>query len=251
MDSPLFLQLLLIVAAPFIGSFLGVVIDRLPAGRPIVVARSACRHCKATLGARDLIPLLSWLLSRGRCRHCGREIGLFPPMVELAALGIAVWSVALLPGWIAAAGAAFGWVLLVLAWIDQRTFLLPDALVLPLIPAGLLVAWLIDPALLPDHLIGAAAGFAVFAAVAWGYRALRGRDGLGGGDVKLLGALGAWVAWQGLPTVVLYAAVSGLLWVLVLSALGKRVHLGRRIPFGLHLCIGGWLVWLYGPLLAS
>jgi leader peptidase (prepilin peptidase)/N-methyltransferase len=128
---------------------------------------------------------------------------------------------------------------------------LPDALVLPLIPAGLLVAWLIDPALLPDHLIGAAAGFAVFAAVAWGYRALRGRDGLGGGDVKLLGALGAWVAWQGLPTVVLYAAVSGLLWVLVLSALGKRVHLGRRIPFGLHLCIGGWLVWLYGPLLAS
>jgi leader peptidase (prepilin peptidase) / N-methyltransferase len=251
MDSQLALQVSLIVAAPFIGSFLGVVIDRLPAGRPIVLARSACRHCQATLGGRDLIPLLSWLLSRGRCRHCGRDIGLFHPMVELAALAIAVWSVALLPGWIAAAGAAFGWTLLVLAWIDQRTFLLPDVLVLPLAAAGLLVAWLIDPALLLDHVIGAAAGFAVFAAVAWGYRMLRGRDGLGGGDVKLLGALGAWVAWQGLPTVVLYAAVSGLLWVLVLSALGKRVHLGRRIPFGLHLCIGGWLVWLYGPLLGS
>jgi leader peptidase (prepilin peptidase)/N-methyltransferase len=250
MDSSLIYQLTLIAAAPFIGSFLGVVIDRLPAGRPIVLARSACRHCKATLAVRDLIPLLSWLLSRGKCRYCGRDIGLFYPMVELAALGVAVWSVAVLPGWIAAAGAALGWVLLTLAWIDQRTFLLPDVLVLPLVPAGLLVAWLINPALLLDHIIGAAAGFAVFAAVAWAFRMLRGREGLGGGDVKLLGALGAWVAWQGLPTVVLYAAVSGLLWVLVLSALGKRVHLGRRIPFGLHLCIGGWLVWLYGPLLA-
>jgi leader peptidase (prepilin peptidase)/N-methyltransferase len=244
-------QILLIVAAPFIGSFLGVVIERLPAGRPILLGRSACRHCQATLGARDLVPLLSWLMSRGRCRHCGAEIGLFHPMIELAALAVVLWSVAVLPGWIAVAGAAFGWALLVLAWIDQRTFLLPDVLVLPLAAAGLVVSWLIDPALLVDHVIGAVAGFAVFAAVAWGYRALRGREGLGGGDVKLLGALGAWVAWQGLPTVVLYAALSGLAWALVLAALGKRVHLGRRIPFGLHLCIGGWLVWLYGPLLAQ
>jgi leader peptidase (prepilin peptidase)/N-methyltransferase len=251
MDIALPLQLSLIVAAPFIGSFLGVVIDRLPAGRPIVLARSACRHCKATLGVRDLIPLLSWLLSRGKCRHCSRHIGLFYPLVELAAPWIAVWSLAILPGWIAAAGTVFGWMLLTLAWIDQRTFLLPDVLVLPLVPAGLLIAWLIDPTLLLDHLIGAAAGFAVFATLAWGYRVLRGREALGGGDMKLLGALGAWVAWQGLPTVVLYAALSGLLWALVLSALGKRMHLGRRIPFGLHLCIGGWLVWLYGPLLAQ
>jgi leader peptidase (prepilin peptidase) / N-methyltransferase len=251
MDFPLAWQLSLIVAAPFVGSFLGVVVDRLPAGRPIVLGRSACRHCKATLAVPDLIPLFSWLMSRGKCRHCGRDIGLFHPMIELAATGIAIWSAAVLPGWIAAAGVAFGWVLLALAWIDQRTFLLPDVLVLPLIPAGLLVAWLIDPTLLRDHVIGAAAGLLLFAAVAWIYRNLRRRNGLGGGDVKLLGALGAWVAWQGLPTVILYAALSGLLWELALAARGKRMHLGRRIPFGLHLCIGGWLVWLYGPLVGN
>jgi leader peptidase (prepilin peptidase)/N-methyltransferase len=81
MDSQLVIQMSLIVAAPFIGSFLGVVIERLPAGRPILLARSACRHCKATLGVRDLIPLLSWLTSLGKCRHCGGEIELFHPMV--------------------------------------------------------------------------------------------------------------------------------------------------------------------------
>jgi leader peptidase (prepilin peptidase) / N-methyltransferase len=248
MTPPTLSPAILLLAAPFVGSFLGVLVKRLPARRPVAIGRSVCDHCHRTLGWRDLIPLVSWASTRGRCRHCRQAIGLFYPAVELAALAIAVWALLVLPGWIVWAGAMLGWALLTLTWIDQEHYLLPDVITLPLALAGLAVAWLIDPATLLDHVIGAAAGFATFTALAWGYRALRRRDGLGAGDAKLLGALGAWVGWQGLPTVVLYAAVSGLALALILAARGRRLELGHRLPFGPHLCLGGWLVWLYGPL---
>lgn len=242
---------ILIAISPFVGSFIGTVIARLPEKRPILVGRSECPHCHRTLGWRDLIPIVSWLAARRRCRHCGSAIAAFYPAVEVAALAVALWSVAVTPGWIAWAGAGLGWTLLALAWIDQRHFLLPDALTLPLAVAGLLVPWLIAPYLLQHHLIGMAAGYLAFAGIAWLYRRWRGRSGLGLGDAKLLGALGAWVAWPGLPTVVVYAALSGLVMVLVLAVCGQRIEPGRRLPFGPHLCLGGWLVWLYGPLLMS
>jgi leader peptidase (prepilin peptidase)/N-methyltransferase len=250
MIPPAVSSVILLLAAPFVGSFLGVLVKRLPASRPVALGRSVCDHCRQTLGWRDLIPLISWALTHGRCRHCRQLIGPFYPAVELLALAIALWALLVLPGWIAWAGAALGWALLTLAWIDQDHFLLPDVITLPLAVAGLAVAWLIDPAVILDHLIGAAAGFVLFTAIAWFYRALRHRDGLGGGDAKLLGALGAWVGWQGLPTIVLYAAVSGLALALILAARGRRVELGHRLPFGPHLCLGGWLVWLYGPLVS-
>jgi leader peptidase (prepilin peptidase)/N-methyltransferase len=137
--------LLLIFAAPCVGSFLGVVIERLPAERPILWGRSACDHCGARLGARDLVPLASWALARGRCRHCGGRLSLFYPAIELAALAVALWSLAVLPGWLAWAGSALGWTLLALAVIDARHMILPNELSLPLIPAGLAVAWALDP----------------------------------------------------------------------------------------------------------
>lgn len=242
-------SVLLVAAAPFVGSFLGVLIKRLPSGQPVVLARSVCPHCRRALAPRDLIPIVSWLAARGRCRHCGRRIGAFYPAVELAALLVALWSLAVLPGWLAWAGAVLGWTLLALAWIDWEHYLLPDALTLPLAAAGLAVAWLNDPGSVPHHLIGAAAGFAAFAMLGWLYHALRRRRGIGGGDVKLMAALGAWVAWPGLPTIVVYAALSGLALVLVQAARGRPIALGHRLPFGPHLCLGGWLVWLYGPLL--
>jgi leader peptidase (prepilin peptidase) / N-methyltransferase len=248
MIRPAVSSVILLLAAPFIGSFLGVLIKRLPAGRPVALARSACDHCRRALGWRDLIPVISWVLTQGRCRHCRQRIGLFYPAVELAAVGIALWALLVLPGWIAWAGAALGWTLLTLAWIDQEHFLLPDVITVPLAVAGLAIAWLIDPTTILDHVIGAAAGFVLFSVMAWLYRALRHRDGLGGGDAKLLGALGTWVGWQGLPTIVLYAAVSGLALALILAARGRHIELGHRLPFGPHLCLGGWLVWLYGPL---
>jgi len=245
---PILSPVVLLLVAPFIGSFLGVLIKRLPAERAIMVARSACDHCQRTLAWHDLVPFVSWHIARGHCRYCGRAIDRFYPMVELAAFGIALMSVLLLPGWIAWAGAGFGWALLTLARIDQEHYFLPDAITLPLTLAGLAMAWLIDAPTLLDHVIGAVAGFGFFMGVAWLYRLLRRRDGLGGGDAKLLGALGAWVAWQGLPTVILYAAASGLALTLALAARGRRLELGHRMPFGPHLCLAGWLVWLYGPL---
>ena len=248
MPLPIPLPVLLLVAAPFVGSFLGVLIRRLPAGKPTLIARSVCDHCQRTLGFRDLLPIVSWVSARGRCRYCKAAIGLFYPAVELAAFAVALWAVLVLPDWIAWAGAAFGWGLLTLAWIDQEHFFLPDVVTLPLGLVGLAVAWLIDPGTFFNHLIGAAVGFALFAGLARLYHRLRRREGLGEGDAKLLGTLGAWVAWQGLPTVILYAAVSGLVLALLLMVRGRHLELGLRLPFGPHLCLGGWLVWLYGPL---
>ncbi len=240
--------IMLLVAAPFIGSFVGVLIKRLPLETPVILTRSECDFCHQKLAWRDLIPFWSWLSTRGRCRHCAQALGWFYPAVELSALAVALWAGLVAPGWIAWAGAGLGWTLLALAWIDEEHGYLPDVLTLPLGIGGLIVAWFIEPDRLPSHLIGAAAGFAVLACAAWLYRALRHRDGLGPGDAKLLGALGAWVAWQGLPTVIIYAAASGLILVAIRAMRGRRTKLDERLAFGPHLCIGGWLVWLYGPL---
>lgn len=241
----------LLLSAPFIGSFLGVLIDRLPNGQRVVFDRSHCSDCLHVLNPRDLIPLLSGVLSGGRCRYCGSRIGARYPAIELAALGIAVWSVIVLPGWLALAGCGLGWVLLTLAVIDFRSFLLPDQLTLPLIAAGVLVAWLNHPATLSDHVAGAVIGLIGFLAVGLLYRRMRSREGLGMGDAKLLAAAGSWVAWQGLPSVVLYGAVSGLALVLGRSLMGHRLSAAEPIPFGPHLCLGAWLVWLYGPVVPA
>ncbi|HXC56396.1 MAG TPA: A24 family peptidase [Rhizomicrobium sp.] len=239
---------ILIVAAPFVGSFLAVALLRLPQRRGIVAGRSACDDCGHVLGPLELVPLLSFAVQRGRCRHCGARIDPLQPALEAAALAVAVWAACVTPGWIAVASCGLGWCLLTLAAIDGRTGLLPDVLTLPLLAAGLLVAWLIDPAALAAHAIGAAAGFAGFAALAEIYRRLRGRDGLGLGDAKLLAAAGAWLAWPALPSVVLFAAIVGLLFVLARRVSGKPVDAAGRIAFGPALAAATWIVWLYGPL---
>ncbi|HET6469542.1 MAG TPA: A24 family peptidase [Geminicoccaceae bacterium] len=238
------------LVAPFVGSFLGLLIVRLPIGEGVVWERSACRGCKGRLGARDLVPLLSWLWARGRCRYCGARIGWFYPGIELAALAVALWAAALTSGWVFWASCGLGWTLLALAAIDYRHLILPDALTLPLVPAGLAVAWLIDPAMLPHHMFGAVAGFVGFALVGWVYARLRGREGLGLGDAKLLAAAGAWVSWTGLPSVVLLAGVVGLAGVLAAGAAGRGGGLGaeRAIAFGPCLALATWLVWLHGPI---
>ena len=128
-----------IVAAPIVGSFLGVLVLRLPAGRPFALARSACPHCGTTLGAADLVPLASWVVLRGRCRHCSAALGAFYPGIEIAAVGIAAWATLALPGSLVWIGCILGWMLLAAALIDFRHLILPDALVLPLIPAGIVL----------------------------------------------------------------------------------------------------------------
>jgi len=241
-------RLLLLLSAPFIGSFIGVVAERWPKGETIVFGRSHCTHCGHVLGLRDLIPLASWLAARGRCRYCSGRISIWYPAVEILALAIAIWSLAVMPAPLAWIGCFFGWTLLALAIIDLRWFQLPNALTAPLAVAGLATMGLYRLEIPLDQLIGAVLGYGSMSAVAWLYRRYRGQEGLGAGDASLFGVLGAWVGWQGLATVLLYAGISGLLVLALQARAGSAITFTTRIPFGPHLCLGGWLVWLYGPL---
>lgn len=164
----------------------------------------------------------------------------------MAAMGVAVWSALALTGWSMVAGCLLGWTLLTIALVDARRLIVPDALSLPLLLAGLGLAimWNSGPA---DALLGAGIGYASFVLLAWAYQALRGVPGLGLGDAKLMGAAGAWVGWQGLPSVVLIGALAGLAGALAIGAADRD----RRIPFAPSLCLGFWLVWLYGPVMVG
>ena len=241
--------LLPVLAAPFVGSFLCLVIVRLPVGGNVVFGRSTCVTCGHTLGPTDMVPLLSWLVCRGRCRHCGARVSMFYPGVELAALAISIWAAMVVGGWLLWASSILGWSLLAVAVIDWRHKLLPDGLTLPLIVLGLGTAYWANPANITDHLTGALGGFAAFAAIAWAYRRLRGRQGLGLGDAKLLAAAGAWTSWTGLPSVVLIGALTALGLALVGTARGDALRATTELAFGPHLALGTWLVWLYGPIM--
>jgi leader peptidase (prepilin peptidase)/N-methyltransferase len=237
-----------ILAAPLIGSFLGVLIRRLPAGEPVALARSHCESCGRTLTPRELVPLWSYLAQRGRCRGCRAAIAPFHLAVEVAAVAVALW--AALPGtatpiqlW---ADCVLGWSLLALAWIDWQHMRLPDALTLPLLLAGLAATALIEPAEMTGHALGAALGWAGLRGLGAAYRRLRGYSGLGEGDAKLLAAGGAWLGWQALPTVLLLAALGGLLFAVALRLRGGALGWRSRIAFGPWLALGIWLVRLYG-----
>lgn len=240
-----------IIAAPFIGSFLAVVVLRQPQGRPILWGRSECDACHRVLGPAELIPLVSYAVQRGRCRHCGAAIDPLHPIMEAGALVLAVWAAFVTTGWVLAASCLLGWTLLTLAAIDWRTGLLPDVLTLPLVVAGLAVAWLIDPGAIGAHAIGAVGGFVGFWALAEFYRRLRGRDGLGLGDAKLLAASGAWLGWMALPSVILFAAIVGLALAMAQRLRGETIETTSRIAFGPALAAATWIVWLYGPLVAG
>jgi leader peptidase (prepilin peptidase) / N-methyltransferase len=241
-------RFLLILIAPFIGSFLGLVAQRWPKGEAIFVGRSQCPHCRHVLKPRDLIPLVSWLAARGRCRYCEQRLSIWYPAVELAALVAVVWSLLVMPFGLIWASALFGWTLLALALIDLKALWLPRVLTWTLAAAGLLIIGIWHGGLPVDQMIGAAAGYLVMFGVARLYRRWRGREGLGDGDASLFAALGAWAGWQGLPTILLLAGVSGLLTAAVLARRQDAIGWTTRIPFGPHLCLGGWVVWLHGPL---
>ena len=248
MNTPVLDLLLLTVLGAIIGSFLSVLVGRLPEGRTVIFGRSTCDNCFRPLAARDLVPLLTWLWLRGRCRHCHARIAISHPLIELGAILIAIWAATVMNGWLLAASCVLGWTLLAIAFIDGRHYRIPDVLTLPLLLAGLAATYLIDLGRVFDHAAGAAIGFAAFAGVAASYRYLRRREGMGMGDAKLLAALGAWVSYDGLPTVVLLAAGLAIFAVLIRSLGGASLRLGDRVPFGPFLAATGWIVWLYGPL---
>lgn len=245
---PLPLWIWVCVAAPFIGSFLGVLVMRYNNLGSAMTGRSACDSCGAGLSVRDLVPVLSWAASRGHCRYCGAGIGWFYPAIEVSALVVAIWSGLVFSGTAFWASCCLGWMLLALAAADFRYFLLPDFLTLPLIALGLAANWFLDRNSLTNHVIGTVAGFGAVVILRFVYEKLRHREGMGLGDAKLFAAAGAWVSWPGLPSVLALAALSALLFALLSRRRHGSLALADSVPFGPFLAGGLWIVWLYGPL---
>lgn len=235
--SPL-LPLLGLLIGLAAGSFIATLVQRWPAGRSLA-GRSACDSCGAPLAARDLVPILSFLWLRGHCRQCGARIAPLYPGVEAVAGLMGAAALAIAPGWTGLAGAVMGWILLALALLDSAQLWLPDRLTLPLMALGLLFG----PAPLPQRAAAAALAGLVLWAVRALYLKLRGREGLGLGDVKLAAAIGAWLSPLLLAPLLLLAALLGLL----AAALRRlRGEAAGELPFGAALALAGWLLWLLG-----
>ena len=253
----------------FVGSFLNVVIHRLPkmmergwneqcaelAGREpdaaprynLAVPRSACPSCGHAITAIENVPVLSWLALRGRCSACKARISPRYPVVELAAGALAlaaVWQFG--PTWKGLAACLFLWTLLALAFIDADTQLLPDDLTLPLLWGGLFanLFGLFVP--LSSAVIGAIAGYLSLWTVYWLFKLVRGKEGVGYGDFKLLAAIGAWLGWPMLPQVVLVSSVLG-----AVGGIAMIVARGRDraspLPFGPWLAGAGVVALFFGP----
>lgn len=237
-----------LIAAPFVGSFLGVVADRSLAGRSVVFGRSSCDSCGQRIAARDLVPVLSWLVLGGRSRCCGQRLRISLLGIELAAILCALWAALAMPAELVAITAALGWILLLLSVIDLRVFRLPDWGTLPLIFIGLTLSAFGLTGSLWAHLAGAFLGLGAIWSIAWAYRRLRSREGIGLGDAKLLAAAGAWLGAASLPSVLLLGCLFGLGHALIMSS-GRGLSGGLAIPLGPGLAIGFWLTWIYGPLM--
>jgi leader peptidase (prepilin peptidase)/N-methyltransferase len=226
------------------GSFIATLAVRWPEARSAFRGRSECDHCGKALSPRELVPVASYVLQRGRCRGCSAPIHPSHVLTELLGLAIGVAAGIVLPGPGGAAGAVFGWLLLTLAALDLAVFWLPNLLTGALAAAGLATGLLgIAPAM-DARLIGGIGGYAALAAVAAGYRVIRGRQGLGGGDPKLFGAIGLWLGWQALPLVLLAAALIGLAAVLGLWMGGRKVTPTDRMPFGVMLAAAAFTIWI-------
>lgn len=241
-----------------VGSFLNMLIHRLPImlegvsvegveGRfDLAWPPSHCPQCEARLAWRENIPLLSWLVQGGRCRHCQQPIAWRYPLVELAAAGLAVLAVLLpLPGLIWPWHVLLLWGLLALTVIDLQTRLLPDMLTLSLLWMGLLLN--LHGAIVPlvDAVIGAVSGYGTLWLIRTVHMQLRGVEGLGLGDAKLLAALGAWLGWMNLPLVLLLASTVGAVVGISLIA-AQRGGWQMQLPFGPWLALGGVLALFWG-----
>jgi leader peptidase (prepilin peptidase)/N-methyltransferase len=268
-SSPsLFLSCVFVVSL-LVGSFLNVVIYRLPimmernwkaeyqayfatntAEKPIerfdlIKPDSTCPACNHRIRAWENIPVVSWLWLKGRCSQCASTISLRYPLIELLTAVLSVW-VALHFGYGLQSLAAIllTWCVIVLTFIDLDTMLLPDDITLPLLWLGLLLS-LADLYVSPtDAILGAIFGYLSLWAVYWCFKLLTGKEGMGHGDFKLLAALGAWLGWQALPIVILISSFVGAIVGISLILL-KKNQLGQAIPYGPYLALAGWMTLLY------
>ncbi|HJT61173.1 MAG TPA: A24 family peptidase [Burkholderiales bacterium] len=253
-----------------IGSFLNVVIHRLPkmlerewraecaelAGQPLppephyslVTPRSGCPACGHRISALENIPIVSWLVLRGRCKACSARIsGKYPLVEALAGLGAAYAAWRFGPSASALAAMVFIWFTIALAFIDQETGLLPDSLTLPLVWLGVLAN--LAPAFVPlsDAVIGAVAGYLSLWLVYWGFKLLTGKEGMGYGDFKMNAAVGAFIGWKMLPLVILLSSLVGLAFgALQMFAARGRWDAGFRFHFGPYLALAGIIAMFWG-----
>ncbi len=228
-----------------IGSFLATLILRWPEGRSVIAGRSSCDDCGHKLRVRELIPAVSFILQSGKCRQCGATIAHDHVSIELAAALIGGLSLFVSPGVQGLAGAVFGWLLLTLAALDVKHHWLPDRLTAILAVSGLIAWFLVVPPLLFDRLIGGLAGFVSLTIVAGLYKIIKGRDGLGGGDPKMLGGIGCWLGWMSLPLVILGASLIGILIAISWRLRSKEVMADTVLPFGSLMAVAAFPLWLY------
>lgn len=244
-----FILYVIILSGLCIGSFLNVCIHRLPREESIAFPKSRCPKCGHPLAWYDNLPVIGFLLLRAKCRHCGMPISLRYPLVEIISagfcLGIHLRHGLGPPFWILY---AFTCALIVITFIDIDHRIIPDEISLPFIGIGLATAWLLPGMRFLDSLYGMLLGGGVLYAIAWGYETLTGREGMGGGDIKLLAMIGAFVGWKGVILTLFVASVMGTI-VGGTIALQRRADLKLAIPFGPFLAIGALCHVFYGPFL--
>jgi leader peptidase (prepilin peptidase)/N-methyltransferase len=276
--TPWVLPVFALLLGLMIGSFLNVVIYRLPlmmdrewraqchefldlpaAGPPdphfalfnLAKPDSHCPQCKHALGAAENIPVLSYLIQRGKCRHCAAPIALrYPVMESVTALLSCLIAIQFGFTWLTLALLVFTWSLIVLTMIDIDHQLLPDDITLPLLWLGLLVntqGWLVD---LDSAVWGAIGGYIVLWLIYWAFKLLTGKEGMGYGDFKLLAALGAWLGWQALPQIILLSSLVGAVVGISLVVIRGQDR-NIPIPFGPYLASAGLLALLWGDALTA
>ncbi|NOJ14915.1 prepilin peptidase [Vibrio splendidus] len=268
---PWLFPVLAFIFSLLIGSFLNVVIHRLPIMMErewqqecseyfsqykipapegkfnLSIPRSTCPKCKTQLRIIDNIPVLSWLFLKGKCHSCANPISARYPLVELLTailctvvashFGFSYYAIALI---------FFTFALITATFIDLDTMLLPDQITLPLVWSGIALALFnISPVSLQDSVIGAMAGYLALWLVYWLFKLLTGKEGMGYGDFKLLAALGAWLGWQHLPMIILLSSLVGLVFGLIQLRL-KQQGIDKAFPFGPYLAIAGWVSLMWG-----
>ncbi|MFV3307248.1 prepilin peptidase [Pseudomonas sp. NY15181] len=273
-STPLAFVLCVLVLGLLVGSFLNVVIHRLPRmmerdwqrearvaldlpegeAQPtynLILPNSQCPHCGHEIKAWENIPVVSYLALGGKCSSCKTPISKRYPLIELACGALSAfiaWHYGF--GWQAGAMLLLGWGLLAMSMIDVDHQLLPDALVLPLLWLGLIVNYFGLFTNLGDALWGAVFGYLSLWSVYWLFKLLTGKEGMGYGDFKLLAMLGAWGGWQVLPLTILLSSLVGALLGIVTLRL-RKAETSTPIPFGPYLAIAGWIALLWGDQITA